>query len=482
MPTAQGVRYEGPLTATGRSGARQVEDATAIRTTIEQNSSAVLEVEQTESRNLRDGRYQLSGAIEVRNNGDQNLRELAMRINVMNGPTAAQEPFDVVFESIEGPESCSVAGLPANAVPSALVALGSNLNAGDACRIEYSVIARPGARLDDWRIVALATAVTPRGAQLELNEADPFDLEESPEVRASVSAFSLVNVNNGNYVLEVDTTLENTGDTPLIDAEATFDTSIFGDLLLSQERLINTCSVVDWPAPLAAAQPVESCFARDQLVIAPGAELDGWVLDARVTGTSTSGLSVVADERSDEIVFEEAPALESEISLVAIEKVNDESIRVRLNGELRNTGDVELRRVSNALRLREIFDDAPVTIEGLGVNGLTLSENFDGVTFAEMFTRDDVLAAGAEAQWDMTVAVATGADAGPFEIAADARGISPATEVVEVSTSTIARAVPIIEISGRSFTPTNNNDGTYSIEHVVEICLLYTSPSPRDRG
>ena len=86
-----------------------------------------------------------------------------------------------------------------------------------------------------------------------------------------------------------------------------------------------------------------------------------------------------------------------------------------------------------------------------------------------MFTRRDVLAAGATAQWEMTIVVSSGTDPGPFDIIADVAGRSPASERVMLATSVVSQAVPVIGITDRTFTWENNNDGTYDVEHALDI-------------
>ena len=471
IPTADGVRYQTPLTATARSGAREVSDVVAVRTEIAQSADVQVEVESSESTNLRDGRYRFEGALVLENVGDQTVSNVASRINIANGLGDDAERVSVVFEELAGSQECGVSGVPTLANSTMLLSNGVALEPGDECRFEYSMVVRPGSRLANWQISGLATMSTSRGLALEVTEGEePFSIEESPEVRASVSIVDIVNAANGNYILDVDSTLENLGDTPLVEAETSLNAeAVFVGHLVSQERTLNSCAAVTDAGFLASAISPESCVVRDRLVVSPGAQLDGWNLEVDVVGRSTSGVVVRDQVASDEIVFEEAPRIASAVSVLSTDKIDDESVRIRLLGTVENTGDIELRSISSVIDFDEIFNGADVTIEQIGASGVSILERFDGVDVHQMFTRRDVLAAGATAQWEMTIVVSSGTDPGPFDIIADVAGRSPASERVMLATSVVSQAVPVIGITDRTFTWENNNDGTYDVEHALDI-------------
>ena len=108
-------------------------------------------------------------------------------------------------------------------------------------------------------------------------------------------------------------------------------------------------------------------------------------------------------------------------------------------------------------------------IEQIGATGATLQDNFDGTRVTQMFNLRNVLPVGTSAQWDMTITVATGDDPGPFDIRSVAGATSPSRDSIDSTTATVSQAVPIIGIVEREFTSENNNDGTYSIEHVLGV-------------
>ena len=399
------------------------------------------------------------------------MDSVTSRIDITNGRGLSAEPAAVIFEEIIGTEECGVTGVPAFADSGVLLSLGATLPPGDTCEFDYSMIVRPGARVSDWQIGALATMTTPRGLPVEVTDTEEsFAIEEAPEVRASVDVVEITNVANGNYILDIDTTLENTGDTPLIEAETAIDAEeLFGARLLNQERIVNTCAAVEGGSPLASSVVAESCVVRERLTVRPLGQLDGWFLDGEVVGRSTSTVQVQAEATSEEIIFTESPAITSTISVLSTEKLNDDSIQVRLFGSIENTGNIEIRGISNSLDLDEIFGGAEVTIEQIGAQGLSISDSYDGVRSPEMLSLRDALPAGTSGQWDMTVIATTGTDPGPFDIVSEAGARSPSRALVSSTPRAISQAVPIIGIVERSFTSENNNDGTYSVEHVVAV-------------
>ena len=468
IPTTGGTDYEGAVTASARSGARELLDAEAVRVTVAQHNEAEFELSEITSTNLRDGRYRFSGTLTIQNTGDQDLREGAARIDVIQGVGNAAEAVDVVFEEFTGPAECGILGTPQSFSGATLIA-GLTLAPNAECSADFSLITRPGARLSDWRIVGNGSALTPRGIALDIDEVDSeFALTEAPNIRAAVGVVGITNNANGNYTLLLDTTVRNTGNTPLIAAGASTNAeNVFGASLISAERTVDTCSAVGFGNSLAVGIPSEECVVRERLVVRPGAQLGGWEVEAEATGTSTSTRIVRDPATSAEISFEESPSINSTLTLLGVDKVDDESFRYRLTGEVTNRGDIELRDVSAQLPISELFGDAGVSIEGIGAEGLTISERFDGIDSTELFSTDDVLPVGVTARWDLVVVVTTGSNAGPFDLSYTVEGTSPATETVSDESGRVSQAHPLIGITDRFLEPTNNNDGTYSVVHTV---------------
>lgn len=475
IPTASGVDYEAPVVATGRSGVRDVRDAAAVRTSISQTSSLDLSVEPTTWTNNRDGSYQLDGTVVLTNNGDQNLSRVAARIDLTNGLAEVAQPRNVIVRAIDGPEECGVAAIPASATPGTLVVGGASIGAGEDCRVSYSLALWPGELLDGWSIEALATATGSRGVPLEERfEEEAFELVENPSIEVSVAVTETTNNGNGNYTLLVETTLENTGDTPLVDAEVTAAIDdAFGSALVSAERIVDTCAFVDFANPVVAgAAPQDNCVARDRIVVQPQEALEGWELGVDASGTSPSTAVVGSSATSDEIVFSESPSIELDTTLTSISKLDNQTIQVRIDGEVRNTGDIEVRDLNAVLPLRSIFQGAAVRVDEAFVSGASISDQYDGSTFNALLSRNDTLAVGDVARWTVIASVTTGTNTGPFTISATASASSPASEALSVTSEFIEQTVPIIGITDRELVPTNNNDGTYSVKHTIDVSNL----------
>ncbi len=477
IPAAEGTDFEGSVSAIARSGLREVTDATTVRASIGQISSAEVTMSPTSLTNLRDGRYRLSGDVTLSNTGDQTLREVVARLDVFNdaddadGAEGAPEPFSVNFESLAGDETCSALAPSQRARSGSLITNGGSLAPGQSCTISYSLVARPFAKLDGWIIAGFANATTPRGVELDVGpDETTFDLDEAPAIAVDIGVVSTTNNTDGTYTLEVDSTVSNDGDTPLVSAFASSDADVvFGDRLVALDRTVDTCAAIDWSNPLQSVNPVASCLVRERIVVAPGAELSGWTLTSSAAASSTSGAEVTHTDTSDEITFTENPAIRTSIEMVAVEKVDDGTFRYRMSGLLENVGDIELRDVSVEFPISAALEGTPITIERIGANGVTISDRFDGGVATGLLTGNDVMPSESSARWDMTFTARTGSLGGPFIFDLGVAATSPATETVEVHAEPIERAVPIIGILERKLTPTNNNDGTYSIEHFVRV-------------
>ncbi len=471
IPAAEGTDYEAAVSATARSGRRDVFDAASVRTSIDQTSSAQVMMSPTRTTNLRDGRYRLSGEVTLSNTGDQMLREVVARIDVTNDADGEPELFQVSFESLSGDDTCSALAVPSRTRSGALITNGGALTPGQSCTISYSLIARPFAKLEGWTIAGFANATTPRGVELQVGPDDTsFELDEAPAIGVDVGVVSITNNTDGTYTLEVDSTVTNDGDTPLVSAAAATDAeAVFGERLVALDRTVDTCRNVDWSDPILSVDPAASCLVRERIVVAPDAALTGWVLESSASAASTSGAEVLNAAESEEVIFTEAPAIGASVEIVEIEKVDDGIFRYRLTGRVENLGDIELRNVAIELPVSAALEDTPITIERIGADGLTISDRFDGGAMSALLTGNDVLAAEDSARWDMTFIARTGSLGGPFLFDLAAAAESPATAFVDVHAEPAERAVPLIRVLERSLTPTNNNDGTYSIEHAVRV-------------
>ena len=150
-----------------------------------------------------------------------------------------------------------------------------------------------------------------------------------------------------------------------------------------------------------------------------------------------------------------------------------------------STGDIEVRSVAANLDLDAALLGVPFTVEGIGAEGITASADFNGSSNTRLLTGNDELATDATAEVRVVVLAQTGSESGPFNFEFDVDATSPSTAELDVDTASAERIVPVVQVIDRALLATNNNDGTYAVEHIVTArnagntevssCLLYTS-------
>lgn len=472
VPTSTGADYEAPVVATARSGRREVRDATAVQATLTQSPLVAVSLSPTEVTNLEDGRYRFTGSLTAKNTGDQNVTNVATRIDFATQPDGVATPTEVSFEAIDGDTSCVGARLPRQSTSGALLTIGSSLAVGEDCTVEYSVVLRPGAQLDGWTITGAAEARSPRGLDVQINQtvAEPI-LNESPSIESSVRQDDIRNNADGTYQVTLTTTITNTGDTPLTSVATSDDgPTQFGDIVRSAERIGDSCSAVSWRRPLGAFSQVgdaNTCSVTQVYLVEPGAQLTEWEVESSSSATSTSTAIVETVSRSGEIIFTEAPRLEPSIVLASIAKVDDRNVRIVLRGSLENTGDIEVRGVQATLDLADALGDLPFVLESLAVDGAIASETYDGHTQTGLLSSVDEIASQSRSDWTVVLVARTGDVSGPFTFELETTATSPAEVTLDIAPVSIERTVPLVQIIDQVLTATNNNDGTYEIEHTV---------------
>lgn len=474
VPTAAGEEYEAPIAADARSGAREVRDTIAVRATIAQNPKIAFELDDIEAVNLEDGRYRFDGELVIKNQGDQNLQAVAGRIDVTTAPNGESASAEVLVQKIVGDEACPGLGVPRNATTGAAITAGAALAAGEECTVGFELIARPGAILDSWAITASGEAFSARGLPVEITpKTAQIEIEEAPSVDSETTLRDVVNNSDGTYTVTLVTEVTNTGDTPLTSVVST-DTGaeVFASSAIASKRVGDSCSGVAPGSPLRAVSQAEfgpsSCSVTQQYVVAPAAQLTGWMIESTSEANSTSGVVVSSlAELDDPIDFTEAPRVASSIDVASIEKVDDENVRIVLRGVLENNGDIEVRNVQATLDLDEALQGVDYTIEEVGATGVVVSADFDGKSRTALLSGVDEIARGAQAELRLVVLARTASKSGPFRFALATNAQSPARADVDIAPAVAERTVPIIRISDRSLVATNNNDGTYNIEHSV---------------
>ena len=474
VPTNAGADYEAPVVATARSGRREVRDATAVQASLTQSPLVAVSLSPTEVTNLEDGRYRFTGSFTAKNTGDQNVSNVAARIDFATQPNGETTPTEVTFESIEGDSTCVGSRLPRRSTSGGLLTLGSSLVVGEQCTVDYSVVVRPGAELDGWSVTAAAEALSPRGLEVDITPTEDGPvLDEAPSIESTVRQDDITNNTDGTYRVTLTTTIANTGDTPLTSVTTSDDgTEHFGDTVRSAERIGDSCSLISWRRPLGAASQVgdgNTCSVTQVYLIEPGVQLTEWDVEATSSATSTSGAIVETTSQSGEIIFTEAPQLEPSIVLGSITKVDDRNVRLDLRGSLENSGDIELREVQARLDLDAALAGLPFVIETLAVDGAIASDTYDGVDQTALLSGVDEIASQARVDWRVVLLARTGDVSGPFTFDFTTVATSPATVTLEIDPVSVQRTVPLIQIIDQVLSSTNNNDGTYEIEHTVSV-------------
>ena len=474
VPVGEGTNYEAPIVATARSGAREVRDATAVQATLAQDSQVSLSLSEAVVTNLQDGRYRLAGTLTAKNTGDQNLSNFSSRVDFATSPNNVTTPTDVTFAAIVGDTTCVGTEVPQRATSGAWLTIGASLGVSEQCEVDYSVIVRPGIELTGWTVTADAEALGPRRLNVDVKTAvDTPVLDESPSIDSTVRRAEVQSNADGTYRIVLTTEIRNTGDTPLTSVTTSDDgVEQFGSTLLTGARIGDSCSAVSFRQPLTAAGQVDgtnSCSVSQEYVIEPGAQLTEWQVEAETFATSTSGATVEHEADSGEIVFTEAPQLEPSIVLDSIAKVDDQRVRIVLSGSLVNTGDIEVRDVQAILDLDDALGGLPFVIESLAVDGALAADTFDGDIGSRILSGVNEIAFQARVDWRVVLVATTGDTSGPFTFELITEATSPATHELDIDTVSLERAIPLVQMIDQALTSTNNNDGTYEVEHAVSV-------------
>lgn len=474
VPSASGTEYEAAVVATARSGVRAVRDASAVRVELAQNPELTMRLSEPVISNLRDGQYRISGSVTIENTGDQNTEQVAARLGfaALEGAEAAAidarvERLEIAATSVA--ESCGLRAAPNGAVDALQVSRGGSVPAGDSCTFSYALLTRPGARLEGWDIEATAVGLSPRRVEVVAAPANAsFALPESPAIEAVIAATDISNNADGTYTVVSETTVTNTGDTPLVEVVAPpFEEEVFGATLRSSERTIDTCRLVSWRNPLEAAVPAQTCEVSRVSVIEPGSQLDDWLIGASAVARSTSGIEVSANAEAAALSFSESPSLEATMAVETLEKLDEQRFRMVLTGTMVNTGDTELRGLAANLDLAEAFGEIDYVIDRLSSTGGVAARTFDGALDTRVLQDGNILDAGATAQWRLEVTASTLDAPGPLDFTLSTSATSPAGEQVLPEPVVISRPLPLVRVVERSVATANNGDGTYEVQYEI---------------
>ncbi len=467
-PTAEGVDYRGPIEVTARSGVRSATDFALAGLTLSQNPSIASEVRPPTIVNVGDGSYRISGTATITNDGDQNLRNGLLRIDVGDGSTT--EPRRVFAQEFRAlSTTCAGAETPSRSRSSLVLASRLDLEPGDRCAIRYDVSVRPGAAIADWTITPIVSAVAPRGEEL-IETGDPieFDLPESPEIEVAVRHEPTRNFGNGVHAVDLEFVVTNAGDVPLTSVFVDNDIAgTFGDGVQSVRAGADTCGRVSPRQPLlpsGANGEAGSCRVAFTVEVAPAAQLEDWNVSASAVASSTSTVVVDATGASDPITFVENPELVSDLRVLGIDTLDDGQLRFRLTGRIENTGDVNVGSLSAVLDLQAAFDGRPIVVEGLSSDDFVIAPTWTAGS-ASFLEASDILRVGASGDWFATVVVDVAGEPGPWRLETTATGIPPTLEPVESTPAAVSRSIPMFSVADETLTSENNGDGTYTVRH-----------------
>ncbi len=471
IPDATGSQYETAVVATAQSGHRSVRDATAVQVELAQNPELVIDSVPPAITNLRDGTYRIVGSITMANAGDQNLEKVSSQLSFSTAEADARQAALVTVESVTSTGECDARQAPSRTVDSVGLVRDVTLPVGQTCVISFALIAQPGVVLDGWGIDATASGESPREIVVDAEPLmDRFSFPEAPAVAVGLEVVDIENNTDGTYTLEFESSVSNTGDTPLVEVLVPNPSeAVFGGRLLRTDTAADTCSQVSPRRPLASTSPASTCEIRWTTVVEPEADLDGWLMTTTVDAASPSGSRVGSESSTSSIEFTENPSLTAAVALADVDRLSDGRFRFDLDGSLTNTGDIELRDVSLALDLVNTFAPSEFAIVDVSSPNLSIARTFDGGEQTAVLDETNRLSAGDEARWTLTVIADTGADPGPFEFAVDARATSPAGHDLAPETSSTQRSVPLVQVIDRSLASSNNNDGTYDVIHGVTV-------------
>ncbi|MDW3176622.1 MAG: hypothetical protein R8J94_04450 [Acidimicrobiia bacterium] len=471
IPDATGSQYETAVVATAQSGRLSVRDATAVHVELAQKQELVIDSVAPAITNLRDGTYRIVGSITMANSGDQDLADVSSQLSFSTVDEDTPQAAFVTVESLTSASECAARQVPSRTVDGVGLVRDVTLPVGQTCVISFSLIARPGAVLDGWRIDATASGESPRAVVVDAEPLmDGFSFPESPAVAADLEVVDVVNNTDGTYTVELQTTVSNNGDTPLVEVLVPNPSeAVFGGRLLQTDAAADACSPVSVRRPLASTSPASTCEVRWITVVEPGEDLDGWMMTATVDAASPSGARVGTESSRSSIAFTENPSLATAVTLADVDRLSDGRFRFVLDGSLTNTGDIELRDVALTLDLANTFAPSEYAIVDVSSRTLSLERTFDGDEQIAVLDETNRLSSGEEARWNLTVIADTGADPGPFDFAVEARATSPAGHDLAPKTSSTQRSLPLVQVIDRSLVASNNNDGTYDVVHGVTV-------------
>jgi hypothetical protein len=475
LPSPDGTTYQTTVVAEGRSGIRAFSAISAISERFTQLAELQVDASDLQVVNRLDGSYEISGDVTVSNAGDQNLEQVGARLAI-HSLNAEGEPEErsVTVERLHAVgRNCEASEPPTRSSSDVRVMPAQiGLSPSNRCVIEFTVSVRPGSALEGWTATATVTAVSPVGTELTSTALTPeADLPEALGLAVTVQTTEPENQGDGTYILNVETNVQNTSDVPLNSVVVDDATAgRFGSRLVSSRIRTNTCDWIDVGRPLLSSTgPEGSCQVINEVVVRPGSLLVDWSVGAAATATSVSGRDVSGGASSELFTFVESPSLATALSIAEVERGDDGSFAVVLDGTVENRGDIQLAAIAVSADLQAAFGDVEWVLDWTAANALTINPEFDGRTDQQLLTTADRLDVGEQRTFRMHVTVRPGAESGPYVFTQQASALSPSLASVGAIAAPVDQTLPMLRVVERRLDHVNNGDGTFDIMHLVRV-------------
>ncbi|MFK8017821.1 MAG: hypothetical protein AB8G17_20525, partial [Gammaproteobacteria bacterium] len=483
-----------------------------------------------------DGSYNLTYTVTVENTGGAVLNNV-QAVDDLATTFAGATSFSVV--STSSSDFITNAGFNGTSDTDLLTG-ADTLAAGVSGTVLVTVSVTPGANLGPYNNVVTATGTSPGGttptdtstdgANVDPNgNGDPTDdttptpvsFTETPQIGTAKTVTAPVNNGDGTYDVTYTVLIENTGDVPLDDVQAT-------------DSLVTTFSGASFTvaAPTSADFAVNGGFngnadtallaGTDTLAggasgtvsfvvtVTPGSNLGPYNNAATASGTSPAGTPVndLSQNGTDvdpdgngnpgnnsvptPVTFTQAPEIGAAKAVTAGPVNNgDGSYDLTYTITVENTGDVALSALQVTENLASTFTGATFSLGAISSPDFSVNPSFNGIGNTDLLDASDTLAVGASGTILVPVTVTPGANLGPYDNVATASGDAPdGTPVTDASTDgadvdpngngdpgddsvptpvSFAETPEIGTAKAVTAGPTNNGDGTYDLTYTITV-------------
>ena len=399
-------------------------------------------------RNNGDGTYDLTYFAEVTNTGDVPL----YRVGVNN---FVAETFGeaVASDQISG-DGCSA------------VNFANPLEPGLSCEQTRTVTVRPLSNLGPWNSSLVVTADSPSAAVLDGElRFEPITFTEDVALQVESNLAEGTNNGDGTYTPVWTAEVTNTGDVPLIGLALSEVADGYGTTLIRSATVTDSCTAI---SPLQPLLPGAVCTVEQNHFISPGSELGPIDLTAQISVSSPSSATASAWTTTNEITLVENPEVELSSSVVSVESIEDNRLRVVQNLEFLNAGDVRVDDLTASIDLEELFGDLPFLLEGAVSNDFFISEAFTAGESVNILAEGQSLTVGSSGTITLVLSIEPGTEVGPFVGELRLEATSPAAAVVS-SVITAQLDLPSVDVQVLAQSVQNNRDGSYTVTSSYEV-------------